>query len=175
MNAVRTMTTVFAVLAVASSGASASELTAQQYICVLEGSQAFPVPSQYPAVGNGFFTLDGANALSFTVFECHGVLSGATAVHIHGPALQTDLGPVIATLTPNQYGVYTGVLGTLTAQQLRDLNCGLWYVDIHTAADPFPWGDIRGRIRGDWGWPWAAPCNLPVEQSTWGRVKSLYR
>jgi len=176
MNAMRTMTLLFALLAIAFSSASASDMTGQRYVCVLEGSQAVPIPSQYPAIGNGFFDLDAAtNTLSFAVYECHGVLNGATAVHIHGPASTTELGPIIATLTPTGNGDFVGSVGTLDAQQLRDLNCGLWYVDIHTATDPFPWGDIRGWIRGNWGWDWAAPCNVAIEPTTWGRVKSLYR
>lgn len=174
MNAVRTMPLVLALLAVAFSGAVASDQIAQQYVCVLEGSQVFPIPTQQPAVGNTFFDLDNTNTLAIRMFECYGVSNGAT-VHVHGPATTTEFGPVIATLTSLGNGVFTGTVGPLDAQQLRDINCGLWYVDVHTATDPFPWGDLRGQIRGNWGWHWTAPCSLPVTPSTWGMIKSLYR
>jgi hypothetical protein len=162
-----------AVLAAVFSAAGASELTSEHYICVLGGNQVVPPLSQQVDVGNGFFTLSDTNELSYNVYECHGVLANATSVHIHGPGSPTETGPILFTLTPDQFGSYHGVLGPLDPQQLRDLNCGLWYIDVHTAQNP--WGEVRGRIRGDWGWPWAAPCNLPVEPSTWGAVKSLYR
>lgn len=173
MNAVRIMTLAASVLAATFTAANASDQTASNYVCVLGGSQVIPPLSQQTDIGNGFFMLTAANELHYNIDECRGVMANAIAVHIHGPASTAEIGPILYTLLPDQYGFYSGTLGPLDAQQLRDLNCGLWYLDVHTAQNP--WGEVRGWIRGDWGWPWAFPCGLPVEPTTWGKVKSLYR
>lgn len=174
MNAARMIALVAVVLAVSSSVANASEETTDTYASLLEGAQVVP-PNDLHAIGFGLFNLNATNELSYEIIEC-ALFSGVSEIHIHGPAAEGAIGPIIFSipLPPNYTGFFSGVLGTLDTQQLRDLNCGLWYLDIHTAAHPE--GHVRGRIRGLWGWeprPW--PCLLPARQSTWGAIKSLYR
>lgn len=113
--------------------------------------------------GTGTFTL----TLVGTTMTINGAFSGlssnSTAAHIHGPA-----GPLPATasviydFTPGGLNLATlgstsgTIIGTFelvpkgtggaytVAQQIADLNAGLWYVNVHSAA--FGGGEIRGQI-----------------------------
>ena len=150
----------------------ASDAVADTYQCLLEGQQVVPPTPQY-AVGWVDFQLSATHELSFQVSQCY--YSTDVVAHIHGPAAPGAIGPVIFTLQ-NNLGLFNwkAVLGTLDDQQLRDLNCGLWYVDIHTLQ--YPQGEVRGWIRGNWGWSILHyPCVLATEESTWGAVKARYR
>jgi hypothetical protein len=155
--------------------ANASQQIADTYACLLDGASVFPPvpPSPYPAVGRIDLSLNASFELSYQMYDCFG-LSGFEA-HIHGPAGLLQLGPVIFTIPPipPNVGYRTGVLGVLNQQQIRDLNCGLWYIDIVTAQ--YPYGVVRGQLRGIWNWQPGWPCFLATQPSTWGAVKSLYR
>jgi hypothetical protein len=170
MNHLRTVGIAAALVTLSFVTANASDLTAEHYACVLEGAQVVPPIVPDSRIGAAFYTLNDTNELSYSLYTCYYV-GEITEVHIHGPAGLTDTGPVIFTL-PVSYS-QTGVLGVLNDQQLHDLNCGLWYLDFHTAE--YPLGVVRGRIRGLWGWSPQDPCALPVQQATWGEVKRLYR
>ena len=70
-------------------------------------------------------------------------LSGpATAGHLHGPAMAgANAGvavPFTITMSPIEGSA------TLTASQVFDLRAGLWYANLHTAANPG--GEIRGQV-----------------------------
>jgi hypothetical protein len=163
------------VVTLAITTANASELTAQNYGCVPDGDQVIPPQFPYPQMGAGraVFTLSASKELSYSMYDC----SGLTAIeaHIHGPAAPGAIGPILFTIPPGSSITWerTGVIGVLTDQQIRDLSCGLWYIDIHTTE--FPLGQVRGQIRGFWGWEPGWPCLLATEATTWGKVKSLYR
>jgi CHRD domain len=172
MNSLRTSALVAVVLAIGFTIPNASDEVTDNYACVLEGAQVVP-PNGWVPVGNGMFHLNAVNELAYDIIECFGL--NRAEVHIHGPAGVGENGPIIFTIPvpPNNPAYWSGVLGPLTTQQLRDLNCGLWYLDIHTPE--FPEGQVRGRVRGLWGWQPAWPCFLPTRQSTWGAIKALYR
>ena len=70
-------------------------------------------------------------------------LSGdAKAAHFHGPApvgkAAAPVIPIDASKSPFQGST------TLTDAQAADLAAGMWYVNIHTAANPG--GEIRGQV-----------------------------
>jgi len=177
MSTLRSIVVALVLLAVSVGIVNASEQTASAYACVLSGDQVVPPVSQLPSVGNGYFGLTAANELAFQIDDCWGVLARAAQVHIHGPALPGENGLVLFLLTPDpQFSGFSGKVGPLNDQQLHDLNCGLWYVDIHTTQYPFDYfGEVRGRIRPLLGWHPENPCALTVQSATWGAVKSLYR
>ncbi len=83
------------------------------------------------------------NVLTWTV-TYSGLSGPATAGHFHGPALVgTSAGvalPLIGDLTSPIKGS-----ATLTSVQSADLMAGLWYMNLHTAANPN--GEIRGQLR----------------------------
>jgi hypothetical protein len=74
---------------------------------------------------------------------------------IHGPAGRGTNAAVLYPLTLIPVGTTAGAIsqtvtlvdgtgGFTIAQQLEQLNAGLWYVNIHTSAHPG--GEIRGQI-----------------------------
>ena len=101
-------------------------------------------------------------SLSGLTLSLNGSYSGITASmtggHIHGPGGPGTNAPVIYDLIGNGVlsgttsGTYNGSFNlisnptgyTTTAQQLADLNAGLWYLNIHDSS--FPGGEIRGQI-----------------------------
>lgn len=167
----RTISVVAALIILSAAITNASELVAEHYACALDGAQVVP-PTTQVLGGDAWFDLSATNELSMYGYEC--LIEGQELVaHIHGPANPGEIGPIIFTLPPATFGFREAVLGVLDDQQLHDLNCGLWYMDIHTYENPL--GQARGRIRGLWGWQVPNPCALPVQESTWGEVKSLYR
>ncbi|HKW15467.1 MAG TPA: CHRD domain-containing protein [Candidatus Krumholzibacteria bacterium] len=155
---------------------ASDEIAPNGYACVLDGSLVVPhINPYYPGwVGRIDLKLSATNELSYDMYECAELQN--YEVHIHGPALNGAIGPVIFTippLPPDQRFRRTGVLGTLNSQQIHDLNCMLWYVDIHTAE--YQYGIVRGQLRGMWTWGPGWPCYLSTQESTWGAVKAMYR
>lgn len=102
--------------------------------------------SEVPAVatdgtGTATLTLDG-NA--FTLSGSYQNLSGpATMSHIHGPASESDTAGVVVALSAAD-GELSGS-GTFTDAQLEELRAGLYYVNVHTDANPA--GEIRGQLK----------------------------
>jgi hypothetical protein len=101
--------------------------------------------------GSATMTLDDTTLLFNWNITWSGLVS-EIAAHFHGPAL------------PNQNaGVQVGIgvasnpaisSATLTAAQTADLLAGLWYINIHTAANPG--GEIRGQVSA-----------IPVPAAVW--------
>lgn len=73
-----------------------------------------------------------------------GLSASPTAGHIHGPAGAGQNAGVVVPFTNANANPITGQ-ATITSQQYGDLAAGLWYVNIHTAANPG--GEIRGQLR----------------------------
>jgi hypothetical protein len=67
----------------------------------------------------------------------------AKAAHFHGPA---KVGAKAAPVIPISGDLASPIKGTatLTDQQAKDLQAGLWYFNVHTAK--FPDGEIRGQL-----------------------------
>ncbi|HET6183778.1 MAG TPA: CHRD domain-containing protein [Acetobacteraceae bacterium] len=71
-------------------------------------------------------------------------LSGpATMAHFHGPAPAGQNAGIVVPLGNNPKSPIKGSV-TLTPEQQQQLENGLWYVNVHTAANP-P-GEIRGQV-----------------------------
>lgn len=116
--------------------------TSTNFLVNLSGAQEVP-----PVAGNASGTLDASynkltRELSWKL--SYNALSGEpTAAHFHGPARAGA-----------NAGVALGISGpltnpsqgkaTLTAEQASDLMAGLWYVNVHTAANRG--GEIRGQL-----------------------------
>jgi hypothetical protein len=110
--------------------------------------------------GTGTFLL----TLTGTTMTINGNFSGlsanSTAAHIHGPSGPlpgtasvlydfTASGLGLATLGSTA-GTINGTFGLVAkgtytvAQQVTDLQAGLWYLNVHSTA--FPGGEIRGQV-----------------------------
>ena len=70
-------------------------------------------------------------------------LSGpATAAHFHGPAEKGKNAGVVVPITATSSSFEGSA--TLTEAQEKDLMAGMWYVNVHTAANKG--GEIRGQV-----------------------------
>ena len=103
--------------------------------------------SEVPAVTTtGTGTVSGtydANTNLLTYSANWNSLSGAaTMAHFHGPASTTATAPPIVTWTLSG-NTATGT-ATLTDAQETDLLNGMWYANVHTAANSG--GEIRGQV-----------------------------
>lgn len=80
--------------------------------------------------------------LSYTITFAN--LGGAvTAAHFHGPAPVGKNAGIAAPIKGAMISPMTGGV-TLNAAQSADLLAGMWYVNLHTAANPN--GEIRGQV-----------------------------
>ena len=71
-----------------------------------------------------------------------GLSGDPTAAHFHSPAQPGKNADVVIPITELK-SPFTGTAG-LTDAQAADLDSGLWYVNVHTAANPK--GEIRGQV-----------------------------
>jgi hypothetical protein len=101
------------------------------------------VPPKSPAgTGTAKVTLEG-NVLKWTV-TYEGMTGPVTAAHFHGPAAAGSNAGVVVPFVPPLASPITGTVN-LTAAQVADLQAGLWYINLHTAANPG--GEIRGQVK----------------------------
>jgi len=135
---------------------SVSFAQAQSFVALLDGAQ----DGGGTRMGSGLvnLTLTGTTLTLDGLFA--GLSAGVTVAHIHGPGAP---GVSVGTLynlhgTHVPIGVTGGTIagppitlidnpngrGFTVAQQLEQLNGGLWYVNIHNST--FPGGEIRGQI-----------------------------
>jgi len=106
---------------------------------------ASEVPSNKTAgIGEALATLDTAKKeLTYTVtFE--GLSGPATAAHFHGPAAPGKNAGVAVPIDGANPTSPVHASVTLTDAQIKDLDAGMWYVNVHTAANPG--GEIRGQV-----------------------------
>lgn len=146
------MKTLFSALLLASTLISAS---AQNFLAILDGLQ----DGGGARMGMGMVNL----SLSGTTLTLSGSYSGLTTAatdgHIHGAApagvnagVRYNLVALGNMTVGSTAGTFSGSVnlvplssGTYTvAQQIADLNNGLWYINIHNST--FPGGEIRGQI-----------------------------
>jgi hypothetical protein len=116
---------------------------------VLQFHATMNAASESPATksagtGDALASLDtSTKVLTYTVtFEN---LSGpAAAAHFHGPAAAgANAGVAVAIGGKGPTSPVHGT-ATLTDAQIKDLEGGMWYVNVHTAANPG--GEIRGQV-----------------------------
>jgi hypothetical protein len=105
--------------------------------------------SEVPAIagsGSGELsaTLDtSTKSLDYTL-TFSGLSGPATAAHFHGPAaVGANAGVAVPIGGKGPTSPVTGK-ATLTDAQIKDLEAGKWYANVHTAANPG--GEIRGQV-----------------------------
>jgi len=101
-------------------------------------------PKTSSGEGYAFLTYnEGTRALTWKVYFS-GLTGPATAAHFHGPADMTaNSGVAIALGAGAPSSPVTGS-ATLTEAQAAQLTGGMWYVNVHTQANPG--GEIRGQV-----------------------------
>ncbi len=114
-----------------------------QFHATMNGASEVP-PTKSAGTGDALVSLDTVKKeLTYTVtFD---KLSGpATAAHFHGPAAAgANAGVVVPVGAKSPTSPVHGT-ATLTDDQIKDLEAGKWYVNVHTAANPG--GEIRGQV-----------------------------
>jgi hypothetical protein len=107
----------------------------------MTGANEVP-PNATTGTGTAKVNLDG-NVLKWTV-TYSGTTGPVTAGHFHGPAAPGKNAGVVVPFPGPISSPITGT-ATLTEAQVADLKAGLWYVNLHTAANPG--GEIRGQVK----------------------------
>lgn len=121
--------------------------TAVPFTSQVSGLNERPNPHTNSASGQGLFSLEG-DTLAFNIVY-RGLGGPATAAHIHGPAVTTNIAGVSIDLAPyhigplGTQGIYSGVINLTPAQRNMILN-GQAYFNVHTGANPA--GEARGQI-----------------------------
>src|SRR6185437_14379732 len=113
-----------------------------QYKATMSGKGEVP-PTTSTGSGDVLATLDtSTKKLTYTM--TYGGLTGpATAAHFHGPAAAGANAGVAVPIGTNPASPTTGTV-TLTDAQMKDLESGKWYANVHTEANKG--GEIRGQM-----------------------------
>ena len=100
-------------------------------------------PADSKGSGSAIVSYDtGSRALDWKI-TYENLTGDPTAAHFHGPApVGKNAGPVV----PITGSLVSPVQGsaTLTDAQAKELLEGLWYINVHTVANPG--GEIRGQV-----------------------------
>jgi CHRD domain len=110
----------------------------------LSGMEELP-PVQTAGSGVAEFVYDPETRTVKWVVTYNGLSGPATMVHFHGPATQGTKGPVVVWLSKQGSPADSPLTGQtiLTPEQAVQFAAGLWYVNVHTQANPG--GEIRGQ------------------------------
>ena len=112
------------------------------YKATLNGASEVP-PHNVPGTGDLVATLDTATkALTYTLTFTQ--LTGpALMAHFHGPAKPGANAPVAVPIAGPLTSPVHGTV-TLSDEHMKQLEDGLWYVNVHTAENKG--GEIRGQV-----------------------------
>lgn len=125
-----------------------------------DGLQEVP-PNASPGTGYAKITLDKENNTVRVVLTFQDLLGTQTAGHIHGPAAPGQNAGVLVGFPLGNFDQTFPITDTIEGH----IQAGLTYVNIHSTV--FPGGEIRGQI--------LVQEPTAVEDTSWGRVKTLYR
>jgi CHRD domain len=138
-----------ALLAAATLAAAGCSMTGMSDSKPMGGEMNVPLsaknevpPNASTAVGTARVWLDGMT-LKWTV-TYSGTTGPVTAGHFHGPAAPGANAGVMVPFTGSMASPIEGS-ATLTQAQVDQLKAGMWYVNLHTAANPG--GEIRGQVK----------------------------
>lgn len=127
-----------AALLVAVSGANAETV---KYKATLSGASEVPA-NDSKGTGTADLTYDTASKkLTYTI-TYSGLTGDALAAHFHGPAEPGKNAGLEAPIKVGPSPIKDEV--TLNDKQAADLAAGMWYVNIHTKANPG--GELRGQV-----------------------------
>jgi CHRD domain len=99
-------------------------------------------PNASSGSGAATITLDGTR-LTWSI-SYSGLSGPVTGAHFHGPAAAGSNSGVVLPFAGSLGSPITGTQ-QLTLAQIAQLRAGLWYVNLHTAANPG--GEIRGQVK----------------------------
>ena len=112
------------------------------YKATMNGKSEVP-PTMSTGSGDVVATLNtSTKQLNYTMTYM-GLTGPATAAHFHGPAEPGASAGVVVPIGTNPPSPSKGTV-TLTDDQMKDLQAGKWYANVHTAANKG--GEIRGQM-----------------------------
>ena len=116
-----------------------------QFKADLKGSSEVP-PNQTTGTGSVTATFDPATKQLTWNGSYSGTSGPVTAAHFHGPAEAGKNAGVAIWISTKGSPFPSPFQGsaTLTDAQATDLQAGMWYVNLHTAANPG--GELRGQL-----------------------------
>lgn len=121
---------------------SAAAAAMIEYKATMTGKNEVP-PTTSTGSGDVLATLDtNTKKLTYTMTYM-GLTGPATAAHFHGPAAAGVNAGVAVPIGTNPASPTNGSV-TLTDAQMKDLQAGKWYANVHTAANKG--GEIRGQM-----------------------------
>jgi CHRD domain-containing protein len=100
-------------------------------------------PNASTGSGDVLATLDTAKKTLNYTLTYMGLTGPATAAHFHGPAASGANAGVVVPIGTNPPSPVSNT-ATLTDAQIKDLEAGQWYANVHTKANPG--GEIRGQM-----------------------------
>jgi CHRD domain len=131
------LATVFAVGCLSAASAAMIDFHTS-----MTGKSEVP-PNATTGSGDVLATLDtNTKKLTYTM-TYYGLTGPATAAHFHGPAAPGTNAGVVVPIGNNPASPTSGT-ATLTDDQMKDLEAGKWYANVHTAANKG--GEIRGQM-----------------------------
>ena len=122
------------------SAASAAKVN---FSATLDGKSEVP-PTASTGTGDLLATLDTSTKNLTYTLTFSGLTGPATAAHFHGPAAPGKNAGVLIPIGTNPTSPATGS-ATLTDDQIKQIESGMWYVNVHTAANKG--GEIRGQVK----------------------------
>jgi len=131
------LATAFTVVSLTTASAATIDFKA-----TMSGKQEVP-PTTSNGSGDVLAKLDTkTKQLSYTMTYM-GLTGPATAAHFHGPAAAGANAGVAVPIGMPPANPATGTV-TLTDAQIKDLEAGKWYANVHTAQNKG--GEIRGQM-----------------------------
>ncbi len=109
----------------------------------LDGKSEVPAKTTEGA-GQALVTLDTVTKMISYTITFQGLSGPAAAAHFHGPAASGANAGVAVPIGGKEPQSPVSGTATLTDDQIKQLEAGMWYVNIHTAANPG--GEIRGQV-----------------------------
>src|SRR5690349_5942449 len=121
---------------------SAASAATIDYRATMSGKSEVP-PTNSTGSGDVLATLNtDTKQLNYTMTYM-GLTGPATAAHFHGPADAGQNAGVAVPIGNNPPSPSSGTV-TLTDPQMKDLEAGKWYANVHTADNKG--GEIRGQL-----------------------------
>jgi len=121
---------------------SAASAAMIDYRATMTGKSEVP-PTTSTGSGDVLATLDTSKKTLTYTMTYMGLTGPATAAHFHGPAAPGVNAGVVIPIGMPPANPATGTV-TLTDAQMKDLESGKWYANVHTAANKG--GEIRGQM-----------------------------